>query len=113
MGVGIVCRYHLHTILDGVKPVESPKRLRAVFVRESSWIARFLADVFYLIRMPCGVACEQDVTSGGVQQNADAAWGVTCEIDKDNRTVVEDIVAARKGQYRGTVEVVVDGRATL
>src|SRR6202011_2628267 len=110
-GVVIVCWYHRQLVLDRVKPVQGPKGLRSVFVRESSWVARLLADGFDLVCVPCRVARKQYVAARSVQQHADTARSVACEVDEDNRTVAEEIVTAREGQDRGTVKVILDGCA--
>jgi hypothetical protein len=96
-----------------VQSVQGPKTLRSVFVGESSWVARLLADIFDFVCVPCGVACEQDVARRGVQQYTDTAGGVAGETHEDNGTVAEEIVAAREGQDWRTVEVIVDRCAAV
>jgi hypothetical protein len=89
-----------HAVLDGVEPMQRAERVVSVFVREPSWIAGLLADVVDLVGVPCGVAREQHGTGRGVQQHSDAAGGVSGEVDDDDRTVAEQIVAAGEGQDR-------------
>jgi hypothetical protein len=56
---------------------------------------------------------QQDVARRCVQQHTDTAGSVAGEIHEGNGPVAEEMVAAREGQDRRTVEVIVDRRTAL